>query len=415
MGPIAVRSSILVVLGITLVVLKTPVVLAADFEVGFDNSVISPDGDGNKDTVTLRYTLPSSGMIKIKIYQVLQRQTADQDREPDFVLVKNLVPEFRARQEAWPQKVEWNGTNDSGQVVQNGDYEVRVTLTPDRGKPLSGTKLALTVEVIPVFTDLRFLPDPYTPGKQRATIQYRLTKRANVLIRIAGPAGVEVFRKIGPNQEPGEYFIDWDGRACRPGRECRQRDTDSFVQTPGEYTVILAAMTRDRKKHKKLTKFRVTPHLALTTISARPRVFDPRDKGGAFATHIQFEVDAPDVDFAVTVQDQSGAEVWKHTFIHDKLSISSFFKTRRIRTRAGTVKHLKEFVWGGVQQLRFSGHYEARRKGNKERGEREFETTSIAFNAPPLENQTLIYGKDGSVDVALLQNLLRVRKEIRSV
>ena len=303
---------------------------AAELNVHIDDLVISPDGDGNRDQTNISFKLPTSGRVRIQIFQILTKGV--KAGEKVYILVKNITP---GRLEAGPQFIVWNGTNDSGKVVQNGSYQARVNLYADDGSELSGKSVALLVEVVPVFTDVKFTPDPFVPGEKKATIEFMQTKQAYVVIRIFGPEGAEVFRKGLGSSKPKRHFIDWDGK---------NRKTKDFVSTPGEYRVILGAKTTDNQRIVERTTFLVTPSLKVSTVSATPRIFDPKDKGGTFATRISFEADKPNVDYSVIIQDQSGATVWSHQFkyVDDPPDAGSSRKT---------------FTWGGLRGYVVSGHY----------------------------------------------------------
>lgn len=287
---------------------------------------ISPDGDGKNDEAVIEFTLPEAGKVRVRIYQMIKSSNGD----VDYILVRNLVSLQEADQPAGIQRLIWNGNNDSGKIVQNGDYQVRVSLTTNREEH-RGRSAPLTVEVVPVVTDLKFTPDPFTPGRQKAGIEYRLTKAANIVIQIAGPEGV-VFTRKQRNVQPGGKFVDWNGTNERTG---------AVIRTGGEYRVVLGYQTQDGKIDKISTSFNVTSALDVSVISATPRVFDPSDKGGSFATIISFRAEKPDVDFSVKIQNQSGRTVWEQTFNYPQ---------------GGSAKR-KEFTWGGLRSYELHPTY----------------------------------------------------------
>jgi len=349
--------------------------MASLLSVRTNYSVLTPDGDGVKDYTNISFTIPSAGTVKIKISQVLSKERVD-TTEKQYILVRNL-PHSGGKyyNQAGTYTVKWNGTNDAGQVVQNGIYRVQIIFLPEEGKQLVDS-ISIRVEVIPIFTDLKFLPDPFTPGKEKATIEYRLTKKALVRVRITGPSGI-IFSRNWKMESPDKFFVDWNGKDQQTGR----------VAVPGEYKVHLEARIGDGEPVAMSTNFHISRYLAVEAISATPRTFDPKDKGGNFSTRIAFMVDNPNVDYTVIIQDQSGNTVWNKNFSSDYLRARGFPSRR------------KEFSWGGLRDITITGSYVLKRtEVTKEREELIEKTVAETVNFPPIIIRRLIYNNNGKLD-----------------
>ncbi len=355
---------------------------AALLSVRTDYAVLTPDGDGIQDYTNISFTIPAAGTVKIKISQVLSKDREDAV-EKQYILVRNL-PHAGGKyyEQAGTYTVKWNGTNDAGQVVQNGIYRIQIIFLPREGKQLVDA-ISIRVEVIPIFTDLKFLPDPFTPGKEKATIEYRLTKKALVRVQIVGPRGI-LFTRNWRTESPDKFFVDWNGRDQQTGQ----------MATPGEYKVYLEARIGDRQPVLMSTNFHITRYLAVEAISATPRTFDPKDKGGNFSTRIAFMVDHPSVDYTVIIQDQSGNTVWNKNF-------SSAYDQSRYPSKR------KEFSWGGLRDITLTGSYVLKRTEVTKEGKELIEKTvaqTVKFR--PIIISDLIYYDNGKLDTRnVLQQL----------
>ena len=345
--------------------------------------MLTPDGDGIQDNTNISFTIPAAGTVKIKISQVLSKERED-TAEKQYILVRNLPHAGGKYYDlAGTYTVKWNGTNDAGQVVQNGIYRVQIIFLPRAGKQVVDS-ISLRVEVIPIFTDLKFLPDPFTPGKEKATIEYRLTKKALVRVQIVGPRGI-LFTRNWRTESPDKFFVDWNGKDQQTGQ----------MATPGEYKVFLEARIGDREPVLMSTNFHITRYLAVEAISATPRTFDPKDKGGNFSTRIAFMVDHPSVDYTVIIQDQSGNTVWNKNF-------SSTYDQGR-----GFSSRRKEFSWGGLRNITLTGSYVLKRTEVTKEGKESIEKTvakTVTFR--PIIISDLIYYNNGKLDTRnVLQQL----------
>lgn len=110
------------------------------FELGPDSRYFSPNGDGIKDLATVRFRLAASAQIAVRIRDALG----------------NLVREQNTLLPAGPQAFVWDGRNDGGQSLADGDYVVDV----------GGQTLKLVLDTTaPVFTGRLEQPNlPYSDG-----------------------------------------------------------------------------------------------------------------------------------------------------------------------------------------------------------------------------------------------------------
>lgn len=362
-----------------------------------DAKMISPDGDNKSDKVNIAYELPSDGEVSVRVYQVVGEGE---------IIVRNILRALQESQSAGRYEVEWNGSNDSGQTVSNGTYRVVVAFVPQSGRRLE-ERIELNVEVTPVFTDLKFLPDPYTPGQTTARIEFQQTKEAHVVLRILNEYDQDVYTRNLGQQPADQYFIDWNGISQMTG-----------INVPiGEYLVVVAARAEDGKLQQLTTKFQVQPGIEVSRISASPRIFDPNDEGGNRATTIQFNTDKARVDYQVTIQDASGMDVWQYNFAWED--------------QDDRMKATKTFTWGGARLFQMGVKYQLERierVGDKETG---FIDTPLAMTYPEKSGPDTVgsgddlvlriaipldeakYTKDGLDTKAIIQQLSESRKLYR--
>ncbi|MBL8299821.1 MAG: Ig-like domain repeat protein [Rhodanobacteraceae bacterium] len=106
------------------------------FELGLDSRYFSPNGDGVKDVATLRYRLTTNAQIALRIRNALGQVVREQD----------------ALLSAGPQQFIWDGRNDGGQALPDGDYVADV----------AGQTLKISLDTTPpVFTG--WLEQPNLP------------------------------------------------------------------------------------------------------------------------------------------------------------------------------------------------------------------------------------------------------------
>jgi hypothetical protein len=125
--------------------------------------VISPNGDGRKDSVTLRFDLPRPDRVEVALVDSrgeVRRRLADE------------------RLGTGTHRFPWNGLDDRGRRAPDGAYVLRVRLA-DQGRTLLSSR-TLTVDTVP--------PSPRVVAVTPATIVPGTSgRRGRARIRYLGP------------------------------------------------------------------------------------------------------------------------------------------------------------------------------------------------------------------------------------
>ncbi|MBU8913041.1 MAG: gliding motility-associated C-terminal domain-containing protein [Spirochaetales bacterium] len=190
--------------------------------------LFSPDGDGERDTVTIR------------------QRTSIEDEWAGEITDNSGTVVFEKRWIGEGADFTWDGRGASGSVVPDGDYTYRITATDVAGN-LGTEDLTLVVDTRsapvsqqPPNVSISVGPLPFTPDGDGTNDRLTITAAAaseNTLQRwelvISDPFGGEVRRWAGSGAP--RRFISWDGRA--PDGE--------LVQSAQEYAATLT-VTDDR-------------------------------------------------------------------------------------------------------------------------------------------------------------------------
>jgi len=167
--------------------------------VSADLAIFSPDGDGNKDVVTL--------------YQETSEETLWSGAIEDIDGRSVRTYSWRGRADA---KIQWGGRADEGELVADGIYFYSLKATDRAGNTGRSKKVRFTINTqateVFVSTDL----DVFSPNadglKDRITIQPKLKVTEGVShysLRILD-AGGQILRKVtGQNRAPQDFA--WDG------------------------------------------------------------------------------------------------------------------------------------------------------------------------------------------------------------
>lgn len=157
----------------------------------------SPNGDGRKDTTTVKATF---------------------SRTTTWILQIRNTTGFTVR--SWTGTSTslsrlWDGKDNAGKVVPNGSYYAYLSGIDAEGRLLKPRVLKVVVDTIaPEIKTLASSPNPFNPYiGQTTTISYWLSEECIVTIRIYNSTG-NLKRKLieGWDQPPGPHSIAWDGR-----------------------------------------------------------------------------------------------------------------------------------------------------------------------------------------------------------
>ena len=147
-------------------------------------------------------------------------------REPDRVtlsivdggdVVRTLVRSRRER--AGDVEYAWNGRDDSGQVVTEGDYRPRVHLAEARNTIELPNPIEVDVTP-PEVRVVRFGPGTISPDgdgrSDRVQVDYRVDEDAHGLLFVNGRR--EVFTLFQRREDVMSWYGKVEGRSVRPGR-----------------------------------------------------------------------------------------------------------------------------------------------------------------------------------------------------
>ena len=138
--------------------------------------VFTPNGDGISDSLTINHTLSEASYLDISI-------TNSSD---------TLVKRWTSYSIAWTTSDAWNGTNNAGNTVGDGNFTITVT-PKDRagniGAPVSTVVKVLTAMRAPKLVPGLFMPTDHDALAQSQTNSVTLDKDANLTWKITTLAG----------------------------------------------------------------------------------------------------------------------------------------------------------------------------------------------------------------------------------
>lgn len=215
----------------------------------FSRSSLSPNADGEADTVRITYTLRRPARLSIGFISEAGETFTYRDQEPrdageyeiDF---RGVVDAFRLPGDAWPEDFTGQVTR---RVLPDGNYRWVVAAQDDQGRAneISG-QLAVTEAdtALPLIVNLTVSPQTFTPNQDgigdRVTINVPLWKdvpEAGLRVLLIGPDGTQLpIAEAASDLRPGEtgtHTYDYDAGI----------DQNLEPPTDGAYTV--RAMAED--------------------------------------------------------------------------------------------------------------------------------------------------------------------------
>ncbi len=274
------------------------------------NTDISPGSSVNNSTI-IKVSLTNESNVDIKIYELTEKKR---------ILVRNLVKKRISAKSSFES--EWDGRNDNGDVVDNGNYEVEMVLS-DFAKPFRKTvlKKEVRVETYYVIEELRFAPSPLSPARETATILFQLSKKAVVSIAILDSRGIPMIHPVKRKKvSRGRNSISWDGK-----------DEEGWFLEPGSY-VCLLEVSVSGKKEKRKVPFMIVEGIEIKNLTVIPGKINPERMNNY--TTISFTLDKK-ADYSIKVSDTGGEEVWYSGINGGNAGKNSI-------------------VWGGLKKVKFN-------------------------------------------------------------
>ncbi len=167
------------------------------FAVQLDRTVFSPVCECDSDTAELRFRLREPDRVTIALID-----SGDQ-------VVRTLVVEERSP--AGPVAVRWDGRDDQGRVVPEGEYRPRVHLSEERRTIVMPNPIEVDVtppEILAFSVEPRTLSPRVGERNNKVRIAYRAGEEARPLVFVDGE------RRIRGRQRRVEGGVDWFGLAA---------------------------------------------------------------------------------------------------------------------------------------------------------------------------------------------------------
>lgn len=271
-----------------------------------DRKLISPNSDGNLDTVTLGYAIDKNVRISAQVYPVVNNQVGT---TPVRTLLAN-APEL-----AGTKSIVWDGMNDLGVRVPDGVYAVVVSATDICG---NNAQASVQVEV-----------DATPP--QTAITSPLGSDTLGVLVDVKGTVGdlhlQSYLLEVGPTSAPVTWTTVASGLATIQNALLGTWNNHGQA---GAYTLRLTAKDNAGNQSEARTTVTVPQITPLVdSLAAQPVVFSPNGDGKLDATSIQYAIGAG-ADILLEIVDNTGTVV------------------KTIATTSGVAPGTYTLAWGGT-------------------------------------------------------------------
>ncbi len=165
-----------------------------------DAPVFTPNGDGVTDSLSLRYTVDKEAFVDVEV-----KNSGD-----------NVVRTFSAWSPGGDATATWDGKNDGGNFVADGDYTI--TATPRNRAGVAGNSESVEATALTVMTAPKAAPQMFYPSDgdnlaATTNLSVTLDEAANFWWKIADASGNVVrTNDNGANTGPGMQTWAWDGK-----------------------------------------------------------------------------------------------------------------------------------------------------------------------------------------------------------
>jgi flagellar hook assembly protein FlgD len=163
-------------------------------------SAFSPNGDGSADTVSISYTLLSWASVGIAV------------ERPDGTTVRTIqspVDEVNGDYTG-DAAVIWDGKDDGGNVVPDGDYNIRVWAVTAAGRT-ENVRTVTVDTVAPTLSLDSVSPDPWDASAGPLTVAFTVSEAGSASVKFYLGSSSSSSRTLTANVTAGATTVTWDG------------------------------------------------------------------------------------------------------------------------------------------------------------------------------------------------------------
>lgn len=181
---------------------------------GYDD-IFSPDGDGSKDTFTLRQKIQKSALTPVRAWTGRISRAGSTDAVYEY--------KFGA---AGAETVSWNGLDSSGALCPDGSYDYELFAEDAAGNSFSvKTEKPFTLDTSKTEVMLAASDAAFNPNGKRKSVTYTSVLKSSAVqsynFEIKNKAGVTVYEQKGEGKVPPRFV--WNGNSSA-GRLCDDGD-----------------------------------------------------------------------------------------------------------------------------------------------------------------------------------------------
>ena len=170
------------------------------------DEIFSPDGDGTKDTFTLKQAADKKGGAPVRNWtgKIVSAQSGKTVYEWKFGT-------------SLPENISWNGLDASGNLCADGGYNYELTASDLAGNSFeTKTVKAFNLDTSKTEVMLAASDPAFNPNGKRKTVTYTSVLKASAVknynFEIKNSSGVAVFSLKGSGNVPGK--ITWNGKSA---------------------------------------------------------------------------------------------------------------------------------------------------------------------------------------------------------